>query len=1197
MKKFLSLVLSLAMAMSLVTVGAGAKEFKDDNKIAYDEAVAVISELGVVDGYESGNFNPEGGLTRGAAAKIICNMVLGPTTASALSADAKSFKDVPTNHPFAGYIAYCAQQGIINGYDSNTFKPEAPLTGNHFMKMLLGALGYDGEVEGFTGPNWTINVSKLAYGLKLDDGNKDAVLSKPITRQEAALYAFNTLQADMVEYDTKTTVSKGDLTVQIAGTNAKRILQTESGYADTLEPTVAAKERTLQFAEKYFDKLTKTNNNMDAFGRPATEWKYKANIIGQYNDYSDMVAEYKGEAAPQGELYNTIGSSIVDGLKQGTYAFNVYVNGEKVSAPVIANYMEKNSTKEAGLENTAKATGVSGNGVLTQVFMDDDSNVTISMINTFLVKATADFNSTKNEVTVERVDVNTDSGVALPALSGKLDGDDFDVAGVKEDDYLLVTYSIGGSGNAGNDDIEEVIPAKMLTGKVTQYTDTDNVVMDGTKYEYNAIVGDAESRQEFTINENASLVLDQYGHIIYVDEAISTNSFVYIAQFGSSNGMKADAMANAYFTDGTNSVIKVKKVDGEDTKKDIADYGYLQNHTNWYTYIKNSNDEYTLTSVTGNRVHKDLVNSAGPITGPKDIVMTDRVAFLKNGLSANTLEDTTVKANDKTIFVTLDPKEKVTVGVGMANIPEVVVPAGGSLDNFVAGSKGIQIDWIADKDGYAQYVFIDASHAGDGNVSIKGTAMNDYVMLLQKVVDGEFTNIDGNKYVEYKVLIDGKEETRMIEKDLVVDAQIGSVFSDVRVNSDGYIDEMNAVTNDSGSAIAFRADEDIVLDLQHADAQNKITQSGNTMTVKHEAVAGETTTNVYTNKDTKINLLIGENCKYLKDQGLKYQLYQNTTLGTITGLLANDVDVRGAVTVVLDKNTADLAKEIYVYISAPAFVPDGSTGGGGSTVTAVTVVNGGVSFGATTRFDYYKADGTPITDDEVQKTLEAAGAKNVTRKVDKDGLVWNFTKDNTPYEGVEVTPTQTFKVTVDNATKYLDGAKTIGAGGDIVAKSADGKWAKVEIAGSAAAYPNISTPQSVKDLGGKDMKVTTGLNKVTGLTAAQTEAGTTISYAQGSTNLVAATAPVVFVEKDATVVITVDVASLTGKNFVKGPANSVAAVVEQGTGATDAAENGGDTTKIDLQTGSTYTGAKYTFTLTVTAQNDIALTGTDINFG
>ena len=41
-------------------------------------------------------------LTRGAAAKIICNLILGPTTASALVADAAPYKDVPTNHTFAG---------------------------------------------------------------------------------------------------------------------------------------------------------------------------------------------------------------------------------------------------------------------------------------------------------------------------------------------------------------------------------------------------------------------------------------------------------------------------------------------------------------------------------------------------------------------------------------------------------------------------------------------------------------------------------------------------------------------------------------------------------------------------------------------------------------------------------------------------------------------------------------------------------------------------------------------------------------------------------------------------------------------------------------------------------------------------------------------------------------------------------------
>ena len=213
MKKFLSLALALVMTMSLVVVGAGAKDFTDDSKINYDEAVSVISACGIIDGYTDGSFNPTGTLTRGAAAKIICNMILGPTTADALSADAAPFKDVPANHVFAGYIAYCAQQGIINGYADGTFKPAGTVTGYQFMKMLLGALGYEGKYEGYTGANWSINVAKQALNLELEDGNDNFVGTKAVTREEACLYAFNTLKATMVEYDENTQITVGDVVI------------------------------------------------------------------------------------------------------------------------------------------------------------------------------------------------------------------------------------------------------------------------------------------------------------------------------------------------------------------------------------------------------------------------------------------------------------------------------------------------------------------------------------------------------------------------------------------------------------------------------------------------------------------------------------------------------------------------------------------------------------------------------------------------------------------------------------------------------------------------------------------------------------------------------------------------------------------------------------------------------------------------
>ena len=60
--------------MSLVVVGASAKDFTDSSKINYKDAVDVVAAAKIIDGYTDGSFNPTATLTRGAAAKIICNM-------------------------------------------------------------------------------------------------------------------------------------------------------------------------------------------------------------------------------------------------------------------------------------------------------------------------------------------------------------------------------------------------------------------------------------------------------------------------------------------------------------------------------------------------------------------------------------------------------------------------------------------------------------------------------------------------------------------------------------------------------------------------------------------------------------------------------------------------------------------------------------------------------------------------------------------------------------------------------------------------------------------------------------------------------------------------------------------------------------------------------------------------------------------
>ena len=349
MKKFLSLVLALVMTMSLVTVSAGAKDFTDSSKINYKEAVDVMSAAKVIDGYAEGDFRPANTLTRGAAAKIICNLILGPTTASALVADAAPYKDVPTSHTFAGYIAYCQKEGIISGYADGTFKPANTLTGYAFMKMLLGALGYDAETENYTGNNWSINVAKRALNIGLDDdltGDFNGV--KAVNREEACLYAFNTLKATMVEYENNNSVTVNGITFtnKSAAKEMANTGKTDGNIKD---------DGLMQFAEKYFSKLSKKPAN-DDFKRPSTKWVYDGDSVGTYADSADAAV-----TLGSGKDFKTV-------LTDSDY-MNYDSGDVKADAVVYVNGVE------AGTYKTLKGVKL-GVGDVVEAFENDDDDVT-----------------------------------------------------------------------------------------------------------------------------------------------------------------------------------------------------------------------------------------------------------------------------------------------------------------------------------------------------------------------------------------------------------------------------------------------------------------------------------------------------------------------------------------------------------------------------------------------------------------------------------------------------------------------------------------------------------------------------------------------------------------------------------------------------------------------------------------------------
>ena len=746
MKKFLSLVLALVMTMSLVTVSAGAKDFTDSSKINYAEAVDVMSAVKVIDGYAEGDFRPTATLTRGAAAKIICNLILGPTTASALVADAAPYKDVPTNHTFAGYIAYCQKEGIISGYADGTFRPANSLTGYAFMKMLLGALGYDAATEGYTGSNWSINVAKRALNIGLDDdliGDFNGV--KAVNREEACLYALNTLKATMVEYENNNSVTVNGITF----TNKSAAKDVTTG---NIKGLAIGDDKTLQFAEKYFSDLKGTETH-DDYGRTATTWKVKSKEVGTYTNSADYVFTAK---VSKKDLYNTVGKDVYDDLTAKTDAttLTVWVDGTPVEKVKVADYMDKNSTAKIG--------GMTGNGVLTEVTVDDDNNVTVVIINTYLLKATDDYSSKKEEVAVELADDTK----ATKLKDSKLSADDFDVADVKEDDYILATGVVTGT----ELDIKDIAMATVETGKVTAYSVKKDVTLGGTTYKYNENISeDADNGKgvSYAINEDATVVLDAYGYIIYVDEAkASSDDYVFVREFAEVGDFAdKDLKADAVFADGTRETIVVKN--DKDFKGDDTPAG-------WYTFTKKSSGKYELTAAS-------KANSTA--------VSGDGVVLTENGKAA--IGKDGVKGNKATTFVVFDDGD-VDVYTGISNVPTIKSTG----DNNVVTAYFVKDGTTA----FAKYVYIDATSAKQTD---KNKSSSDKIYLLD--FDRTGTDADENEYYQYNAIVNGEETKVKLDAEEMGTAfskakagdKLFKLYDSVRYDAKtGYVTDMDVVTGD-----------------------------------------------------------------------------------------------------------------------------------------------------------------------------------------------------------------------------------------------------------------------------------------------------------------------------------------------------------------------------------------------------------------
>ncbi len=773
MKKFLSLVLALVMTMSLVTVSAGAKDFTDDSEITYKEAVDVISALGVVDGYSDGDFRPDDVLTRGAAAKIICNLILGPTTASALSAGTAPFKDVPVTNTFAGYITYCSQQGIISGYADGTFRPTGTLSGNAFMKMLLGALGYDSSIEGYTGANWQVSVIKQASGIGLDDGNDEFVGSQAVTRQEAALYAFNMLQATMVEYDKKDTIVVGDITINT--TSTRKDVENNTNTDGNIDGERNG-DGLMQFGEKYFKDLEKEDAT-DIFGHPSSKWVYDGDDVGTYANEADATYVVEDDDMDVGQVVTS--SSYMN-----------YSSSEAKDAKYFLN----------GDDNEVKSSELVAVGDIVEAYENDNGDVETVVVSRYTV---AKIDKVDTDVSTAESRNGASEVLTLTDLDGDNSNDYYDkyddaektlrgyASSYDEGSVLAVAFRDGKFG----DEVLASYEAEAVSGKVTAFREDETVTMDGTKYEFARSKDGTDGfvdgiTKNFDFDKEYTIYLTADGYVIGVEGAAGAdlNDVYYVTgvycEESRYNANKFTWYAQAVsLADGSASDIELDETDADNALKSIIDDASKDAFTDvkgLYTF-----DDDIATAWDGDRDYT--------VYGIDEDDGLD--TSLKNALAMDDTKFSTTGGSSKTFYV-----DENTQYLGVDDYADDIdtVYAMGGMKAGTSGNVIVIADQDEDRD--ALYVILVDSSASVGSADILYAAGSSTDKVGTDKYVREFWSMEDNTSeditIDEKLSANGFYEVDSIDEDGVYTLKdYDKTASSIDEDSDGIVVEDLALDN------------------------------------------------------------------------------------------------------------------------------------------------------------------------------------------------------------------------------------------------------------------------------------------------------------------------------------------------------------------------------------------------------------------
>ena len=748
-KKVLSLVLCVAMMLSVMVVGAGAA-FSDQSKIKNTEAVDACTALNIIGGYPDGSFKPEGNITRAEATKMICVALNGGKDPATSTNATPTFSDVRTNANAAwaeGYIESCVAQGIVSGVGGGKFAPAGNVTGVQLAKMLLVALGYNSDIEGFTGNAWATNVNVRATQRGLYDGLEKMDTAAAISRDNAAQMVWNALQALEVKYDYTLVSDKGNLTstTTLVEKNITLLADKYSGagvYEGVLTGSGKYSLNNTTGKDKVFmAKVDKIDGKVAPENLGPQKWDCDKDMTALLGQYVKVLVNNKSDAygvfPVEGE--NTVVTAAfkdvkVDGAKAD---YKVKVNGtsynyDKKDITIIG--VKKSDTTDLKVSDlTGDYAEVYSGDQITFISNDGDDTFDRAIVNPLKSKSGS----------LDKVTYVSSTEFVAGGETYKFE-DVIAPTDLKKGDYVAY-YENTFTGD------KQFVKATKVNGKVTSTKDSGKEVKIGDNWytvgnkSSNSPFKDALLRKGDDVTLNSTVTVQVINDVIYYADsngAGSTDTALVLAATGSMNA-DGDYQVKLLFADGTTKLVATDKAYNATNKG-----GDLNNQmVTWEI----SDDLYELTAISSS-------NKAG---GDTYVDTQSNKGFVK---SSKTVDGKKV-ASDAVVYVQYKDGNKL----------KQKVMSGSELNALGSDFKG-SLTYVVD-DGLISLAYIDSSAYLPG-----ANATQVYGYIVSNVTEN---NENNTKYKQYDVYTTEGKLVEGVKQKATTDVAKGNIIK-LSLSSDNY---------------------------------------------------------------------------------------------------------------------------------------------------------------------------------------------------------------------------------------------------------------------------------------------------------------------------------------------------------------------------------------------------------------------------